>query len=72
MEGHCFILCLVLKGLHFALNLWIGPSALFGLCSVNQSVVSICLRAAKSCVFLSVNDRINGCVTMTPVLGYGL
>lgn len=25
MEGHCFILCLVLKGLTVALNLWVGP-----------------------------------------------
>lgn len=59
MEGHCFILCLVLKGLTVALNLWVGPSALFGLCSVSQGVVPIRLRAAKAFASLHVNDGIN-------------
>lgn len=59
MEGHCFILCLVLKGITVALNLWVGPSTLFGLCSVSQGVVPVHLRPAKAFVSLHVNEGIN-------------
>lgn len=49
----------MLKGLSVSLNVWVGPFALFGICSVGQSVVPIHLRAAKVFASLCVNDGIN-------------
>lgn len=55
MEGCCFILHLVWKGLRVAPNLWVGPSALFQLWSGYSSYSS---KSSQGC-FWCINGEIN-------------